>query len=497
MLLLLLITLALRLYHLDFQSLWRDEVDALRFATRALPDLLSMFRRPGENGPLFFLALRPWLAVVGRTEFAMRFPSVLAGVAAIPITFMIARRLGDRRVAWLAALFLTTAPYAVWYSMEAKMYALLTVWVPLTLWLTLEARRHGGWWRWIGLYVTTGLGLYLHLLAALVIPVQLAWLFLARQRRARLAAALYAAALVLPYLPLVGWQAAMWLSGFRTGHPFVPLSTILTVLAVGFSRGIAPVQHPITLLPYITALVAGVGLWTTRRWRAGISLGLWLLFPPIALFGVSLRTPIFTDRYLIWTLPAFVIWLAAGCAALIGGRSWSGAPMRILGLALAGAILAFNLLAVWVQAHRPIKTDIRAAVAFVESHREPGDLLIFQIPYNRYTYRYYAGADRDPDAPFDLPDAAGPVTWIDGPYTNGRPVDDVGAELTAGTTGHRRAWLIAAEAALWDERGLTEAWLNHAGQIVDRGEFTRVVVTCYELVRPEQRNRTFLPAIQR
>ena len=50
---------ALRVGGLTAQSLWRDEVDALRFAMQALPALLEMFRRQGENGPLFFLALRP------------------------------------------------------------------------------------------------------------------------------------------------------------------------------------------------------------------------------------------------------------------------------------------------------------------------------------------------------------------------------------------------------------------------------------------------------
>ena len=54
-----LLAFALRVVHLDFQSLWRDEVDAIRFATRPLPELLSTFGKPGENGPLFFLLLRP------------------------------------------------------------------------------------------------------------------------------------------------------------------------------------------------------------------------------------------------------------------------------------------------------------------------------------------------------------------------------------------------------------------------------------------------------
>ena len=131
---------AWRLSGIGFQSLWRDEVDSLRFATQPWADLLGSFTRPGENGPLYFLALRPWLALAGQDEFALRFPAALAGVVAIPLTFVLARRLlrasgqggqSARRgiavanVPLVSALLVAVSPYLVWYSQEGKMYALL------------------------------------------------------------------------------------------------------------------------------------------------------------------------------------------------------------------------------------------------------------------------------------------------------------------------------------------------------------------------------------
>ena len=93
---------ALRIAGLTAQSLWRDEVDALIFAT--LAELLGMFRQPGQNGPLFFLALRPWLAAAGESEFVLRFPSAWAGALAVPILYALVRRLaGDGKPAAAAA----------------------------------------------------------------------------------------------------------------------------------------------------------------------------------------------------------------------------------------------------------------------------------------------------------------------------------------------------------------------------------------------------------
>ena len=476
---------ALRVSGLTAQSLWRDETDALIFATRPLPELLAMFRNPGQNGPLFFLALRPWLAAVGASEFALRFPAALAGALAVPILYSLVQRLsGDRKPAAIAALLMATAPYLIWYGQEAKMYAALTVLIPASLWLTLEVTRRGGWWRWALLYVITSLCFYLHLLAALIVPVQALWLVILpatpdRPPRRWLAAGVYLAALVLPYLPLLMWQAPMWLSfTYQTGHPFVPLDDILLVLAAAFSRGILPAEQPFTLLPYLLAAVAGVLLWPSEErrraaakaispWRVAALLLIWLLLPPLVVYGVSLGVPLFTDRYLIWAMPAFLAASGLGITAL--ARAW-----RPLGLITLSAILGLNLLSVGAQTTRPIKSDLRAAAHYVTAHRQADDLAVYQIPYIRYTFSYYASGRNDPHDPGFL--------GMDGLYSNnGMSEAEAADRMARGTAGAKAVWLIASEASMWDQRGLTEQWLAEHGILTDHADFERVSVTRYEL----------------
>ena len=475
----------LRVAGITAQSLWRDEVDALIFATRPLTELLGMFRQPGQNGPLFFLALRPWLAAVGQSEFALRFPSALAGALAVPIIYTLVRRLvHDRKPAAIAALLMATAPYLIWYGQEAKMYAALTVLVPASLLLTVEVARRGGWWRWALLYVITSLCFYTHLLAALIVPVQALWLLIlpstpSRRLRRWLAVGLYLAALILPYLPLLRWQAPTWLSlTYQTGHPFVPLGDILLVLTSAFSRGVLPVEQPVTLLPYLLGLTAGAILWplevrnrTTEgsidRWRVVALLLIWLLLPPLAVYGVSLGTPLFTDRYLIWAMPAFLALAGLGVIAL--ARTW-----RPLGWVTLAAILALNLLSTGVQTARPIKSDLRAAAVYIAAHRQTDDRLVYQIPYIHYTFSYYASGSNDPNDPA--------FVGIDGLYTNnGMTEAEAGDRMTRETAGARAVWLIASETPMWDQRGLTERWLVEHGTPTRHADFERVSVTRYEL----------------
>lgn len=474
---------ALRVGGLTAQSLWRDEVDALRFATQALPALLEMFRRHGENGPLFFLLLRPWLEVAGSSEFALRFPSAAAGVLAVPVGYVLLRRLTrQHRPALIAALLLATAPYAVWYGQEAKMYAALLLWMPLTIYLTLQASWQGGWQRWALLYVSTSMGFYLHLLAALAVPVQAIWLMIAPAlaaqaspqwaRRRRLIGLLYLALLTLPYLPLARWQAPALLNAdAQTGYPFVPLPTILLVMLAAFGRGILPATDPAVLLPITLAALIGVGVWSwqgnasgippvRRRWIIVGLLLVWLILPAVGIYLISLRRPIFADRYLIWTLPAFLGLVSLGVTALARAG-------RLLARAVLAALLALNLTAIAEQTTRPIKSDFRAAAQFVLAHRQAGDGFLFQIPYGRYTFSYYAGEIG---------------RWLDGPYTNhGMSAAELNAMLTQATADLPAVWLIATETAMWDARDLTTAWLKTHGRVTGHAEFARVVVTRYQL----------------
>ncbi|MDH7484784.1 MAG: glycosyltransferase family 39 protein [Anaerolineae bacterium] len=462
-LLLVLLAFALRAAHLDFQSLWRDEVDALRFATRPFPELLSTFTRPGENGPLYFLLLRGWLALGGQSEFALRYLSLLGGVLAVPLTFGLGQRLAGRPTAWLAALFVATSPYLVWYSQEGKMYALLVSLVLAALWAFREALERGGWGCWALCWLLTTLALYVHVLAALLIAVYVVWFLIAclvrpQARQQLVPLLLVLALLTLPYLPIARWLLRLWQRpGFQTGHPFVPLGQMLNVLLWGFSRGVQGNSPLWTLLPFVFLLLAGAVL----GWQKGVwALLSWLLLPPLALYLISLRKPLFADRYLIWTGPAFYMLLATGLTAV--WRRW-----RPLAVALLALVVALNLQAVWGQAHTVIKSDFRRAAAYVEPRRAPDELLLFLMPYVRHTYAYYADD---------------PTPWAEAPYTNdGDSPEEVAAEMARLTAGRSAVWLVSSEAELWDGRGLVVAWLEAHATPTDAADFVRVRVARYTL----------------
>ncbi len=457
--LLLLAAWAWRLYGLEAQSLWRDEVDSLRFATRDLPQVLAAFTRPGENGPLYYLLLRPWLALMGQSEYALRWTSVFAGLLALPLTFIWGRRLFNPTIGLIAALLLAVNPYHLWYSQEARMYALLVVMTLLALWSFANAVERGKWWRWLIWLALTTICIYIHVLSVLLVPLEIVWLLLIPRWRQRWRSYLLALALlILPYLPVVWWQWALLTdTNFNTGHPFVSLQRMVLTLFVAQVEGIAPRPGVWIFAPAIFLLLAA--LFYTRRWTRARLLALtWWLLPPLGVFAISLFSPVFTDRYLIWTLPALLILLAVGVFVV-------GKQYRWLAVIVLAALVGIQLWSGWRQMTEPIKSDFRSAAAYVSPLRQPDDLTLFLMPYIHHTYQYY-----DP----------GPYPWTEAPYANREPdASRLPDHLASQTEGYTGVWLIESEADFYDEQGLTRSWLDTHGALDAEAHFARVSVYHY------------------
>ncbi len=471
-----LVAFLLRVSHLDAQSLWRDEVDVIRFASGPLPQLVQSLVKAQHNGPLYHILMRGWLGLAGDSEFALRYPSLCFGVLTVPLIYQLGRRLVGRRSALMAALLVVVAPYLVWYGQDAKMYALVLALTLLAMICQLKALTTGRRRWWLGFVVVTSFSLYVHLLSALMIPVYAAIFLLAwpRYQRRWRGWLVSFGALTLPYVPLGIWQLPLILNSYETGHPFYPINQVVALLFNLYSRGVAMVGDWPVVAAFVFAMLGGIfslgERGSARRHTAGgpFDLGglrvrafllLWLFLPVVLVYLASLRVPVFEPRYLIFVAPAFYLLTALGLVSL------SRLSRTVAGLSL-GVLLSFSLLGVWVQATIPIKSNFRAAAAYVMAHRRNDAPIMFQMPYVRYTFDYY----------FD-----GDYTALEGPWTNdGKTEAQVAEVMTRLLEDEADVWLVASESWLWDSRDLARAWLDQNAHLVESASFALVDVYHYQ-----------------
>jgi uncharacterized membrane protein len=483
---LLLLAFALRLSGLTAQSLWRDEVDALRFSETPLRTLTSNFRRPGWNGPLYYVLLRAWLTLAGRSEFALRYFSLCFGVLSVALLYRLGRAWCSPLVGGLAGLLLACSAYMVWYAQEAKMYALLCALVIAVLYLYRQALTTEDRWLWTHVVMLTWVTVSVHVLGALLIPVMVALFFVwwRMSREHWRAACLALVACVLPGAISLPWAFPLLVRGADLGHRYVSLGGMVATMLTGFSRGVRSAGGLWPLGVALFALLAAAWLEVDRAVFSpldsadqgpkltsarGNALGgplfvltcwVWFAVPILGLYAITLRVPMFVDRYLIWIGPAFYLLVARGLDRL---RRRAAA----LAVGCLVAILAFGAWGVWEQTATPLKSDFRAAAAYVREHRLPGELLVFHISYVRDTFEYYYGDSS--------------------PASDGVPTDDhttsdaVDAAMRERVADRPVVWLVLSEPEMWDQRGLTVAWLEEHGRPEASADFARVSVTKYRL----------------
>ena len=139
-----LLAFLLRAYRLDFQSYWIDEGWTVYFAHQSLAELWQLLQLTEIKPPFYFPSIIYWVKLVGDSEYAVRFYSVIFGVLVAPFAYRLGCDLGGRWLGLLLALLLTVSPYQIWHSQDARMYSILTAASTMSMWGFVNIWRRDG-----------------------------------------------------------------------------------------------------------------------------------------------------------------------------------------------------------------------------------------------------------------------------------------------------------------------------------------------------------------
>ncbi|MFZ1996362.1 MAG: glycosyltransferase family 39 protein, partial [Solirubrobacteraceae bacterium] len=170
------IATVIRILTINNQSFWADEALTAYEAHAPFGAMLTSVRHVETTPPLYFLLVWAWAHGFGIGEVALRIPSMLAGVALVPIAYLSARELASRRAGVIAAALVTVNPFLIWYSQEARAYMLLTALSGASfLWFVRACRdpsaRNLAWWA-----AFSSLAVMTHFFAGFAIAPEALWL---------------------------------------------------------------------------------------------------------------------------------------------------------------------------------------------------------------------------------------------------------------------------------------------------------------------------------
>jgi mannosyltransferase len=459
--LLLLLGFGIRLHKLTFHSLWLDEAVSVYLASFPLAEVVRQGMTLQEpNPPLYHLSLAIWMRVFGSGEAAIRLFSAFLGTLCLPSIYLLGRRLFSSRLSLVAILLAAVNPFLVWYSQEARMYALVATLSAWSVYCFVRALDTPRWSWWAAYVVLTVSSLYTHLYAVFVLPAELALLLLYawRRRSAVRQGVLCWGASLLCFSPWLwrAWQLSAstpsWRPTLSLGAMVVecleaftvrrvPLSDVclngtLTVLAIIAAAGL--------LLPRLRGRVDGRWRWEQMDIRSSGFVTLWLLLPLLAAYVLSFRQQIFTVYYLIVIVAPFLLALAAGVKKAASFHKGAG----LITLVLILVPMSYGLQHGWSPEQR--KEEWRAAARYVEEHARPGDAILCHADYVRIPFQYYFQGHEPVFAPF-----GGPV-----------PGADELASTLEGLGDFGTVWLVQSHVEWIDPNRAAEAWLSGAFPVV-------------------------------
>jgi 4-amino-4-deoxy-L-arabinose transferase-like glycosyltransferase len=335
-----LVGLALRLASFD-DSLFGDEVTTYGIVSgHGIRTVLELVSTDLENTPpLFYLLAWAGEHLLGAPD-GLRLASLLGGVAAIPLTYLLGAWTVGRAAGAVGALLIALSPFLIFYSTEARAYGLVIGLAVASTVALLAALERGGWGWWFGYAALSSAAVYTQYSAVFLLFAQFAWAIFAHPsaRRALVGANVLAA---LTFLPWLGEfrddsDSTTWLydtlrpfelssawhdaTSWMLGHPYMPASELtgigIPIIIVGLALGVAALalRRP----------------WTGIRGRVAASV-------PAGLAIYSLLGPtVFTPRNLVGSSPALAIAVGAVLTAGAGPLRIVAVAAVVGGLALGG-----------------------------------------------------------------------------------------------------------------------------------------------------------------
>jgi len=330
----------LRFSTLGLQSYRHDEaVTAGRVLVAGLAGTMHRVWTSESTPPLYYLLAWLWSHLFGVREVGLRSLSALFGTATIPVSYLVGRELIGRRAGLVLAAIVAVSPILVWYSQDARAYALLVLLCTAALLFFLRARRTGstrdlGWWA-----AFSALALATHYFAAFPLAIEAVWLLVSVRPLRRVVAALAGVALVgLALAPIAIHQARGtnndWIASF---HLAVRLREASISFFAGETGLLKHALAPIALFAAAVALLLWRGGVRERR-RAAVALAVGGGAVVLPLLAAAAGQDYVLGRNLLPALIPLALVGAAGIAAPRSGRLGIG-----VGAALVLYLLAFSV----------------------------------------------------------------------------------------------------------------------------------------------------------
>jgi mannosyltransferase len=459
--------------------LWLDETISVNISRLPLGHIPAALSHDGAP-PLYYLMLHFWMQAFGSGDVAVRALSGITSVVSLPFFWVAGRRLGGRKVAWVAFFLALSSPFAISYATTTRMYSLMILLALLGYLALSRAFEDPKPGRLVAVGAVTAALLYTHYWALYLVIVVAGWIGWRIWRTGRgwpvLKAVVVGTIVWLPWAPIFVFQTlhtgTPWTTSASPGDligvfgdfsgtgpwgALLMFATFALFLLGTFGRTAAPgtfvtIEDPDGFSRPVPAGPAVV-LELKPRPGTGPLVGIATATLILAVVLGALANAAFVARYTAVVLPLFLLVVSVGVAVIPGRRFRLGC---VAVLCLAGLLTGLG------ENGQP-RTQAGKVAAVLNSEAQPGDLVVYcpdQLGPGVDRLLRVAGVDQ-----ITFPRAIGPqrVDWVDYKKVIARTDVEQFADsaLARLGTGHT-LWLVWRDGypGLGSDCGYLESWLD-------------------------------------
>jgi uncharacterized membrane protein len=136
----LLLASLLRFFGLVKRDFWYDEAFTGVAVKENFSNMIGMIIND-VHPPLYYMALKFFASFFGYSVFGIRLFSAIFGVLSVWAVYLVAREMFNKKVALWSAFITAISPFAIQYSQEARMYAMLVFLILISTYFFIKALK--------------------------------------------------------------------------------------------------------------------------------------------------------------------------------------------------------------------------------------------------------------------------------------------------------------------------------------------------------------------
>ncbi|BCJ35967.1 hypothetical protein Athai_34700 [Actinocatenispora thailandica] len=348
-----LLTAVITIFRVDRPGLWADELATWGMTTVSAHELWPLLRSTDMVNGAYYVLMWGWTHLLGSSDLALRLPSVIAMTLTAALVAALGSRFGGPRGGLLAGMLFAVVPSVSRYGQEARVYALVVLFAALSTLLLARALDRPRFSRFLPYVLVVAVLGALNVISMLLLVAH-GVLVLSLRRRA-----------------FGGWFAAAVVGA-------VPAIVVLA-LSAG-QRGQVSWIGPSTItglstLPYNLfgataiggALLVLAALSVSYRHPA-LVYSAWAVLPTVTLFLAGHFTSVWLPRYVLFTVPAWV---------LLAATTLDRIPL-VRGLLVVAAVGLVSLPAqITIRGEAGHEQDTRKLATIIANNEQLGDGIVY------------------------------------------------------------------------------------------------------------------------